>query len=216
MASTTLFLSWSFIISVLCYQLMKRLYRPALFLCTGRGGSNSRCLAAAASIFCASSACFWHNGCSNLHSGFWMRCGTEARRALRQARSTRDKWSLPQKIGFRKESSETFLCCDRFASWLWLWDLKISYIFTVTRASHYLDLTAKLLSELTQLFEPQERESTTVVWSIIMSSTKEQTKEIDASVSMCCWIACFPFHCGGCPYSTVVTLEKEEVTRRDQ
>ena len=151
--------------------------------------------------------------CCNLHPRFRVGPKPDVHSDKRDLHATKND-HFRKKIGFRekKESSETFWCWN----WLWLWDLKISYIFTVTRASHYLDLTAKLLSELAQLFEPQERESTTVVWSIIMSSTKEQTKEIDASVSMCCWIACFPFHCGGCPYSTVVTLEKEEVTRRDQ
>lgn len=41
-------------------------------------------------------------------------------------------------------------------------------------------------------------------------------RDIDVSISMCCWVGCFPFHCGGCPYKTVLTLEKEEVIKFDK
>mmetsp|Transcript_40216 Transcript_40216/g.83778 ORF Transcript_40216/g.83778 Transcript_40216/m.83778 type:complete len:157 (+) Transcript_40216:155-625(+) len=47
------------------------------------------------------------------------------------------------------------------------------------------------------------------------SSSQIQDMEIDASIDFCCWLSCFPCHFGGCPYKTILLLEKEEVTRTD-
>lgn len=38
---------------------------------------------------------------------------------------------------------------------------------------------------------------------------------IDASISRCCWLPCAFLHCGCWPYSTILTLDEDTVTRHD-
>jgi len=40
-------------------------------------------------------------------------------------------------------------------------------------------------------------------------------KEIDASISPCCWLALCPLTCAAVPYRTTLVLDEEEVTKTD-
>ena len=45
--------------------------------------------------------------------------------------------------------------------------------------------------------------------------SEDDVRVIDASLHRCCWVPCALLHCGFWPYSTVLTLRHDTVTRHD-